>query len=88
MCGTGTQPRFRKNDLSPGTQTATRSSYNHTPYGFNRVGDKLVPVLDEMAVVQVIRERREDRWSLSMIAHATVAGRGDSDSCSICRRRR
>ena len=44
--------------------------YNHTPYGFDRVGDKLVPVVDEMATVQLIGERREDGWSLGMIAAA------------------
>jgi DNA invertase Pin-like site-specific DNA recombinase len=44
--------------------------YNHTPYGFRRVGDRLVAVMDEMAVVQLIRERREDGWSLGMISDA------------------
>lgn len=44
--------------------------YNHTPYGFRRVGDRLVAVLDEMTVVQLIRERRGDGWSLGMIADA------------------
>jgi DNA invertase Pin-like site-specific DNA recombinase len=44
--------------------------YNHVPFGFNRVGDRLVPVVDEMAVVHLIRERREDGWSLGMIADA------------------
>jgi DNA invertase Pin-like site-specific DNA recombinase len=44
--------------------------YNHPPYGFNRVGDKLVAVVDEMAVVHLIRERRDDGWSLGMIADA------------------
>jgi DNA invertase Pin-like site-specific DNA recombinase len=44
--------------------------FNHPPYGFGRVGDKLVPLVNEMAVVQLIRERREDGWSLGMIAQA------------------
>lgn len=44
--------------------------FNHPPYGFGRVGDKLVPLVDEMAVIQLIRERREDGWSLGMIADA------------------
>jgi DNA invertase Pin-like site-specific DNA recombinase len=44
--------------------------YNHTPYGFQRVGDRLVVATDEMAMVELIRERREDGWSLGMIADA------------------
>jgi len=44
--------------------------YNHPPFGFGRIGDRLVPLLDEMAVVHLIRERREDGWSLGMIAEA------------------
>lgn len=47
--------------------------YNHVPYGFQRVGDRLIPVVDEMAVVHLIRERREDNWSLRMIADALNA---------------
>jgi DNA invertase Pin-like site-specific DNA recombinase len=42
--------------------------YNHPPYGFDRVGDRLIPLVDEMSVVHLIRERREDGWSLGMIA--------------------
>lgn len=44
--------------------------YNHTPYGFHRIGDSLVVAVEEMAMVQLIRERREDGWSLAMIADA------------------
>lgn len=44
--------------------------YNHPPYGFRRVGDRLVSVVNEMSVVHLIRERREDGWSLGMIADA------------------
>jgi DNA invertase Pin-like site-specific DNA recombinase len=44
--------------------------FNHSPYGFGRVGDNLIPLAIEMAVVQLIRERREDGWSLAMIADA------------------
>jgi len=44
--------------------------YNHTPYGFERVGDRLVAAIDEMAMIQLMRERREDGWSLGMIADA------------------
>jgi DNA invertase Pin-like site-specific DNA recombinase len=47
--------------------------FNHTPFGFERVGDRLVPLVDEMAVVQLIRVRREDNWSLRMIADALNA---------------
>jgi DNA invertase Pin-like site-specific DNA recombinase len=49
--------------------------YNHPPFGFRRVGDRLIPVMDEMAVVQLIRERREDGWSLGMIAESLNADR-------------
>ncbi len=44
--------------------------YNHTPYGFDRDGDRLVVAVDEMAMVRLMRERREDGWSLAMIADA------------------
>jgi site-specific DNA recombinase len=47
--------------------------FNHTPFGFGRIGDRLVPLVDEMAVVQLIRARREDNWSLRMIADALNA---------------
>jgi DNA invertase Pin-like site-specific DNA recombinase len=49
--------------------------YNHAPFGFGRVGDRLVPLVDEMAVVHLIRQRREDNWSLRMIADALNADR-------------
>jgi DNA invertase Pin-like site-specific DNA recombinase len=42
--------------------------YNHTPYGFDRVGDRLVVAVEEMAMVHLMRERREDGWSFAMIA--------------------
>lgn len=44
--------------------------YNHTPYGFDRVGDRLVVAVDEMAMVHLMQERREDGWSFTMIADA------------------
>ena len=44
--------------------------YNHTPYGFERVGDRLVVAVDEMAMVHLMQERREDGWSFAMIADA------------------
>ena len=44
--------------------------YNHTPFGFERVGDRLVAAVDEMAMVRLMHERREDGWSLAMIADA------------------
>lgn len=44
--------------------------YNHTPYGFDRVGDRLVVAVEEMAMVRLMHERREDGWSLAMIADA------------------
>jgi DNA invertase Pin-like site-specific DNA recombinase len=44
--------------------------YNHTPFGFERVGDRLVAAVGEMAMVRLMHERREDGWSLAMIADA------------------
>lgn len=44
--------------------------YNHPPYGFARVGDRLIPLVDEMSVVHLIWERRDDGWSLGMISEA------------------
>ena len=44
--------------------------YNHTPFGFERVGDRLVAAGEEMAMVRLMQERREDGWSLAMIADA------------------
>jgi len=44
--------------------------YNHTPYGFERAGDRLVVAAAEMAMVHLMRERREDGWSFAMIADA------------------
>jgi DNA invertase Pin-like site-specific DNA recombinase len=44
--------------------------YNHVPFGFDRVGDRLVVAVEEMAMVKLIRERRDDGWSLAMIADA------------------
>jgi DNA invertase Pin-like site-specific DNA recombinase len=49
--------------------------FNHPPYGFRREGDTLIPLVNEMAVVRLIRERREDGWSLGMIAHALNSDR-------------
>lgn len=42
--------------------------YNHTPYGFERAEDRLVVSVEEMAMVHLMRERREDGWSLTRIA--------------------
>ncbi|WP_031496180.1 recombinase family protein [Bryobacter aggregatus] len=44
--------------------------YNHTPFGFERAGDRLVVAAAEMAMVRLMHERREDGWSLAMIADA------------------
>ena len=44
--------------------------YNHTPYGFDRAGDRLVVAAVEMDRVRLMQERREDGWSLAMIADA------------------
>jgi DNA invertase Pin-like site-specific DNA recombinase len=44
--------------------------YNHEPFGFLRDGDRLVVAVEEMAMVRLMRERREDGWSFGMIADA------------------
>jgi DNA invertase Pin-like site-specific DNA recombinase len=44
--------------------------YNHTPFGFERAGDRLVVAAAEMAMVHLMRERRDDGWSFAMIADA------------------
>ncbi|SRR5579885_2219867 len=44
--------------------------YNHTPFGFERAGDRLIVAAEEMAMVHLMRERREDGWSFAMIADA------------------
>jgi DNA invertase Pin-like site-specific DNA recombinase len=35
--------------------------YNHTLYGFDRVGDRLVVAVEEMAMVRLMQERRVRR---------------------------
>jgi len=47
-----------------------RQVYNHAPYGFEVVGTALVENPTEIAIVNLIRERRDDGWSLDMIARA------------------
>jgi DNA invertase Pin-like site-specific DNA recombinase len=47
-----------------------RQVYNHPPYGFDVVGTALVENPAEIAIVDLIRERRDDGWSLDMIAQA------------------
>jgi hypothetical protein len=44
--------------------------YNHTPFGFERAGDRLVVAVEEMEMVHLMRERRDDGWSFAMIADA------------------
>jgi DNA invertase Pin-like site-specific DNA recombinase len=47
-----------------------RQVFNHAPYGFEVVGTALVENPAEIAIVNLIRERREDGWTLGMIADA------------------
>ena len=47
-----------------------REVYNHAPYGFDAVDKMLIENPTELAVVELVRERREDGWSLQMIADA------------------
>ena len=42
--------------------------YNHLPYGFERDGDRLVPLPVEQEVIGRIRQRKADGWSLRRIA--------------------
>ena len=42
--------------------------YNHTPYGFTREGDILVPLPAEQAVIDRVKLLRANGWSLSRIA--------------------
>lgn len=44
--------------------------YNHTPFGFTREGDNLVPLPAEQAVVGQIRLYKANGWSLRRIAAA------------------
>ncbi len=50
-----------------------RRAYSPTPYGFNREGDELVENQVESTTLHLIRERREDGWSLRQIADALNA---------------
>jgi len=47
-----------------------RQVFNHAPFGFDIAGNDLVKNPAEMGIVNLIRERREDGWSLQMIATA------------------
>lgn len=47
-----------------------RQKFNHAPFGFEADGTALVESPAEIAVVNLIRERREDGWTLGMIADA------------------
>ncbi len=47
--------------------------FNHTPYGFRRDGDALVPVAEEQAIINRIRLYRSDDWSLQRIADSLNA---------------
>ena len=47
-----------------------RQVFNHAPFGFEVVGTALVENPAEIAIVNLIRERREDGWTLGMIADA------------------
>lgn len=47
---------------------ASRKAYNHAPLGFERIGNDLVPVEGEMAVVDRIRNLREKGYTLQKIA--------------------
>lgn len=47
-----------------------RQVFNHAPYGFDVVGTALVENPAELATVKLIHERRDDGWSLQMIATA------------------
>ena len=52
---------------------ATGKVYGHTPYGFDRIGDELVPNADEQAVMRRITAMRGKGLSLGKIANALNA---------------
>lgn len=45
-------------------------AYSPTPFGFDRNGERLVENISETSTLQLIRERRNDGWSLHQIADA------------------
>lgn len=53
-----------------GHKKATLAVYGTTPYGYQRVGDQLVPDPQEQEVVRRMRELRDEGWSLGRIARA------------------
>jgi site-specific DNA recombinase len=53
---------------------ANRQVYSHTPYGFERQGDALVPLPAEQAIVSRIRQMHAAGSSLRKIAAALNAG--------------
>jgi site-specific DNA recombinase len=65
---------FERDQISERTTAALRHKrekrqpYSPTPYGFDRVGDKLVINHDEQKVVEEILELRGKGWSLRQIA--------------------
>lgn len=52
---------------------ASGKVYGHTPYGFDRMGDELIPNTDEQAVMRRITVMRGDGLSLAKIADALNA---------------
>jgi len=46
-----------------------RQAYNHTPYGFDRVDDRLVPRENEMSTVQFILTKRAEGLAIRRIAY-------------------
>jgi site-specific DNA recombinase len=52
---------------------ANRQVYSHTPYGFERQGDALVPLPEEQAIVGRIRLMHANGYSLRKIAAALNA---------------
>jgi len=65
---------FERNLISERTAMAIShkrsngQAFNHTPFGFNRVGDLLEENLEEQAVIQTVLEWREERLTLQVIA--------------------
>ena len=61
---------FERDLTSERTKAALRHKrltgfvYGHVPFGYNRDGDRLEPALDELAVIDRMREMREEGYSL------------------------
>ncbi len=59
-----------RTEMALAHKKAHREAYAPTPYGFDRVGNSLVPNQQEMCIVVLIKTWRGEGWSLRKIAQA------------------